>query len=94
MWRLPKPGRIDLDPELPPEPLPEERMLIERWEREAPERVKALRREGKLLQAIRNALSLQERMELELRAQNPGMTPMEADQHTRHVLSPHRTDPS
>ena len=69
-------------------------MLIERWKKEAPALYRRLEREGNLLKAIRRALSLWERAELELRSQNPGMTSMEADQFTRHLLSPHRIDPS
>ena len=60
---------------------------MERWAREEPRRYRQLERAGTALASARKALALYERMELELRAQNPGMTPMEAEQHIRHVLS-------
>ena len=87
MWRLPKPIPINLDPDLPDRPLPAERQLMERWAREEPQRYRQLQKAGTALTTARKALALYERMELELRAQNPAMTPMEADQHVRHVLS-------
>ena len=94
MWRLPKPIPINLDPDLPDRPLPAERQLMERWAREEPRRYRQLERAGTALTTARKALALYERMELELRAQNPRMTSMEADQHIRHVLSLTPRDPS
>ena len=94
MWRLPKPRAIDMDPELPDRPLPAERQLMERWAREEPQRYRQLEKAGTALATARKALALYDQMELGLRAQNPGMTPMEADQHIRHVLSLTPRDPS
>ena len=94
MWGLPKPTPSNLDPELPDRPLPAERQLMERWAWEEPRRYRQLARAGTALATARKALALYERMELELRAQNPGMTPMEADQHIKHVLSLTPRDPS
>ena len=94
MWRLPKPIPIDLNPDLPDQPLPAERRLMERWAREEPQRYRQLQKAGTALTTARRALVLYDRMELDLRAQNPGMTPMEADQHIRHVLSLPPRDPS
>ncbi len=94
MWRPAKPVLINLDPELPDRPLPAERQLMERWAREEPQRYRQLEKAGTVLTTARKALALHERMELELRAQNPGMTPMEADEHIGHVLSLTPRNPS
>ena len=96
MWKLRKPIPITLDPKNLPEgrALPQEQMLMDRWAREDPKAYRRLVKAGTALQAARNALTLQEQMELELRADNPGMTPMEAEQFTRHVLSLKPRDPS
>ena len=67
---------------------------MEWWAREEPQRYRQLKKAGTALTTARKALALYERMELELRAQNPGMTPMETDQHIRHVLSLTPGDPS
>ena len=95
MWRLQKPLELHPGKGLPEGViLPAERRLMDRWARESPKEYRRLVKAGTAHQAARNALTLQEQMELELRAQNPGMTAMEADQHTRHVLSVKPRDPS
>ena len=95
MWKLPDPRPIRMEESLPRDRfLPAERALAERWRREDPARYRRLVEAGTLMQAARHALNLRDRMELEIRAQNPRMTPMEADQHVRHVLSLAPRDPS
>ena len=94
MWRLAKPVTFRPGEGLPPEPLPAERALMARWARENPERYRRLERAGTALKTARQALTLQEHQELTLRAQNPGMTAMEADQYTRHILQLRPSDPS
>ena len=75
-------------------PLPAERQLMARWAREEPQRYRQLEKAGRALATARNALALYRQMELNLRAQNQGMTSMEAAQHVRHVLSLTPRDPS
>ena len=94
MWRLPKPIPIDLDGISSDKPLPAERQLMARWAREEPQRYRQLEKAGRALATARNALALYRQMELNLRAQNQGMTSMEAAQHVRHVLSLTPRDPS
>ena len=94
MWKFPKPVTLDRESPLPPYPLPAEKKLMAQWKRENPKEYRKLEREGRLLEAVRKALDLSEEMELDLRAQNPGMTVMEADQHVRHVRSLTTRDPS
>ena len=65
-----------------------------RWKRVNLAEYRRLVRAGKALQAARNALTLKEQMDPGLRADNPGMTAMEAEQHTRHVLDLDPVDPS
>ena len=95
MWRLTRPVTFRPGEGLPPgKALPAERALLARWRREAPEDLRRLEKAGTALQAARTALTLQETLELNLRADNPGMTAMEAEQHTRHVLNLKPVDPS
>ena len=95
MWKLSHRLLVRPGEGLPPDrALPAERDLMARWERENPAEYRRLVRAGKALQAARNALTLKEPMDLGLRVDNPGMTAMEADQHTRNVLNLAPVDPS
>ena len=95
MWKLSRLLLVRPGEGLPPDrALPAEGDLMARWERENPAAYRRLVGAGKALQAARNALTLKEHMDLRLRADNPGMTEMEANQHTRHVLNLAPVDPS